>query len=193
MRHGISGALAQARILDAAEELFYREGARNVGIEAVVQLAGVHKMSLYRQYRSKQNLLLHYLRRRDAQFWQHFETSLAKHPGRPRRQLRQLFRDLSARAGAPGYRGCPFVNIAAEFPDPAHQVRRLVSRFKLRVVQRLTAVAKTAGARRPAALARALALLFEGAYAASQTHGPGNTLIAAIPEIAKTLLARHGI
>jgi hypothetical protein len=102
-------------------------------------------------------------------------------------------RDLSERAGAPGYRGCAFVNIAVEFPNPAHEVRRLVTGFKIRVLRRLTALARSAQARRPLALARALALLFEGTYAASQTHGPANALVAAIPEIAETLLQQHGV
>ena len=192
-RRSTPGELAQARILDAAEELFYREGARNVGIEAVIRLAGVNKMSLYRQYESKQDLLLQYLRRREARFWQYIEASIAQHPRDPGRQLRQVFRDLRARAAAPGYRGCPFVNVAAEFPDPAHEVRRQVAAFKTRVVQRLAALARAAHARRPLALARALALLLEGTYAASQTHGPGNALIAAMPGIADTLLKEHGV
>lgn len=191
-RRSTPGELAQARILDAAEELFYREGARNVGIEAVIRLAGVNKMSLYRQFHSKEDLLLHYLRRREARFWQYLETAIARHPGDPRRQLLQVFRDLRERSSAPGYRGCPFVNVAAEFPDPAHEVRQVVSAFKTRVVRRLAALARAAHARRPLALARALALLLEGSYAASQTHGPGNALVAAIPGIAASLLQQHG-
>jgi AcrR family transcriptional regulator len=192
-RRSTPGEIAQARILDAAEELFYREGARNVGIEAVIRLAGVNKMSLYRQYQSKEDLLLQYLRRREATFWQYFEASLARHPGKPGRQLRQVFGDLRARAAAPGYRGCPFVNVAAEFPDPTHAARRQAAAFKASVVQRLAVLARAAQARRPLALARALALLLEGAYAASQTHGPGNALIAAMPEVADTLLEAHGV
>jgi AcrR family transcriptional regulator len=192
-RPRIRGDLAQARLLDAAEELFYRDGARNVGIDAVIRLAGVNKMSLYRQYQSKEDLLLHFLRRREATFWDFFDRSLARHPRDPRRQLRQVFRDLRVRVGAPGYRGCPFVNCAAEFPDPAHAVRRRVTAFKVGVLHRLSGLARSAGARRPLALAQALALLFEGAYAASQTHGPGNALLKAIPEMAETMLQRHGV
>src|ERR1700733_13415901 len=111
-----AGAVAHTRILDAAENLFYLEGARNVGIDAVVKRAGVNKMSLYRQFESKDDLLRHYLLRRDERFWAYFDASLAKHPGRPRAQLRQLFVDLAARPSTAGYRGCPFVNIAVEFP-----------------------------------------------------------------------------
>ena len=80
-----SAADAQNQILAAVDELFYREGARAVGVEAVVQRAGVNKMSLYRQFESKDGLLLHYLARRDETFWGYVEASIAKHPGQPRR------------------------------------------------------------------------------------------------------------
>src|SRR5262245_31946842 len=121
------GADAQAQILAAADELFYREGARAVGVDAVVKRAKVNKMALYRQFESKDALLLHYLARMDEVFWGYFESSLAQHPGKPREQLVQFFSDLAQRAAKPGYRGCPFVNIAAEFPDAKHPARRLVA------------------------------------------------------------------
>src|ERR1700733_6249702 len=112
-----AGAVAHTRILDAAENLFYLEGARNVGIDAVIKRAGVNKMSLYRQFESKDDLLRHYLLRTDQRFWAYFDASIDKHPGAPRLQLTQFFVDLAQRASVPGYRGCPFVNVAAEFPD----------------------------------------------------------------------------
>src|SRR5882757_11435350 len=100
-----AGPVAQAQILDAAEELFYLEGARNVGIDAVVKRAGANKMSLYRQFESKEDLLRQYLLRRDQKFWSYFDASLAEHPGSPRNQLRQFFVDLAKRASASNYRG----------------------------------------------------------------------------------------
>src|ERR1700685_1510222 len=90
-RTNIAGPVAHSQILDAAENLFYLEGARNVGIDAVVKRAGVNKMSLYRQFESKEDLLQHYLVRRDEKFWTYFDESINKHPGAPRDQLRQLF------------------------------------------------------------------------------------------------------
>jgi AcrR family transcriptional regulator len=174
--------------LDAAEDLFYLEGARNVGIDAVIKRARVNKMSLYRQFESKEDLLRQYLLRRDAKFWAYFDASLAKHPGEPRAQLRQLFVDLAARTSAAGYRGCPFVNIAVEFPDRSHAARRMVADNKKRLLARLRELAKAAGADDVAFLAKALALLIEGAYAASQTHGAGSTVMAALPRAADALI-----
>jgi AcrR family transcriptional regulator len=183
-----AGPVAHSQILDAAEELFYLEGARNVGIDAVVKRARVNKMSLYRQFESKENLLRQYLLRRDEKFWAYFDASLAKHPGEPRAQLRQLFVDLAGRTSAEGYRGCPFVNIAVEFPDRSHVARRMVADNKARLLKRLMELAKAAGANNVLFLAKALALLIEGAYAASQTYGPGSSLMTALPKAAEVLV-----
>jgi AcrR family transcriptional regulator len=183
-----AGPVAQAQILDAAEDLFYLEGARNVGIDALVKHAGVNKMSLYRQFKSKEDLLRHYLQRRDMKFWLYVDASVAKHPGKPRAQLRQLFIDLARRTSAPNYRGCPFVNIAVEFPDRSHIARRMVADNKKRLLKRLIELTSAAGAGDPRCLAKALALLIEGAYAASQTYGPGSSLMTALPKAAETLI-----
>jgi len=188
-RKTTSGADAQAKILDAVDELFYREGARAVGVDAVVKAAGVNKMSLYRQFQSKDALLLHYLERSDVRFWEYFDTSIAKHPGNPRAQLQQFFDDLAPRIRRPGYRGCPFVNIAAEFPDPEHPTRKRVAENKRQLLMRLETLAKDAGAHDPAQLAAGLALLIEGAYAGSQTYSPGHPVLAALPAVVHGMLA----
>jgi AcrR family transcriptional regulator len=183
-----AGPRAQEHLLAAADELFYREGVRAVGVEAVVERAGVNKMSLYRQFSSKDDLVVAYLKRCDARFFERFEASVAKHPGEPAKQLLQAFEDLAARASAPDYRGCPFVNVAAEFPDPAHPARHSVADNKTRLMARLTELAQAAGATDAAALANELALLVEGVYAASQTYGPGCGPIQAAPRMAKLLI-----
>lgn len=189
----VPGADAQARILEAVDTLFYRQGARAVSVDEVVKLAGVNKMSVYRQFKSKDDLLLHYLELRDARFWAYFEASLAQHPGRPRAQLVQLLRDLAGRTTQPGYRGCPFVNIAIEFPDRAHPARRKVADNKAQLLQRLLQLATQAGARDAQLLASGLALLIEGAYAASQTYEPEQALLATLPQLAEGLLLAAGV
>ena len=183
-----AGAVAHTQILDAAENLFYLEGARNVGIDAVVKRAGVNKMSLYRQFESKEDLLRHYLLRRDQKFWSYFDESINKHPGAPRHQLRQLFVDLAQRTSAASYRGCPFVNVAVEYPDRSHVARRMVADNKARLLQRLIKLAKAAGARDASSLAKSLALLIEGAYAASQTYSPDSSVMTALPRAAELLI-----
>ncbi len=185
----ISGEAAQASLLEAARELFYYEGVRAVGVEAVVERAGVNKMSLYRQFKSKDDLVLAYLARSDENFWGYFNASMDAHPGDARAQLLQFFIDLSGRAGAAGYRGCPFVNVAAEFPDPSHAARQFVERNKSQLLARLRERAAAAGATDPDALADDLAFLIEGAYAASQTFGAGAPrLLRSLPRTAAALL-----
>jgi AcrR family transcriptional regulator len=183
-----AGAVAHTRILDAAENLFYLEGTRNVGIDAVVKRAGVNKMSLYRQFESKEGLLRQYLLRTDTAFWAYFDASIDKHPGAPRQQLRQFFVDLAHRASAANYRGCPFVNVAAEYPDRSHVARRMVADNKARLLQRLTDLANAAGARDASWLAKSLALLIEGAYTASQTYSPDSSVMTALPKAAELLI-----
>ncbi|MGH8781854.1 TetR/AcrR family transcriptional regulator [Paraburkholderia sp.] len=188
-RAQMAGHEAQSHLLDAAAELFYREGVRAVGVDAVVELAGVNKMSLYRQFSSKDDLVVAYLERSDEGFFHRFEQSVAKHPGEPVKQIAQYFEDLTARASVPDYRGCPFVNVSAEFPDPAHPARLCVSRNKTKLMARLTELATAAGADDPVALANALALLIEGIYAASQTYGPTSGPVAVTARVAAQLVA----
>lgn len=190
-RHIMQGAEASARILDAVETLFYQEGARMVGIDAVVKLAGVNKMSLYRQFGSKDELLRRYLLRRDEKFFALFEASVAQHPDDAQSALLQFFIDLQARATRPGYRGCPFVNAAAEFPDPDHAVRRQIADNKHRLLQRLIDLARQAGAKQPETLAKALAVLIEGAYTASQTYGAADAPLDALPATAQILIESY--
>ncbi|WJF90255.1 TetR/AcrR family transcriptional regulator [Paraburkholderia bonniea] len=188
-RTQMRGAQAQEHLLRAADELFYREGVRAVGVDAVVGRAGVNKMSLYRRFASKDDLVIAYLQRADARFFARFDASLAQHPGEPAKQLEQYFADLAQRASAADYRGCPFVNVAAEFPEASHPARVCVTHNKTRLMERLTRLTTDAGADDPLALAEALALLIEGIYAASQTYGPGCGPIRAAPRVAAQLIA----
>src|SRR6185437_9548836 len=184
-----TGAQAQQNLLRAASELFYREGVRTVGVDAVVERAGVNKMSLYRQFSSKDELVMAYLEQKDQQFFSYVEKSFAKHPGDPARQLQQCFDDLAARASIDDYRGCPFVNVSVEFPDAAHPARQFVFGNKQRLMARLTELAAAAGADDPVALADALGLIMEGVYAASQTYGARCGPVLAAPKVAAQLIA----
>lgn len=184
VRKVIHGPIAQTQILDAVDELFYMEGARAVGVDAVARHAGVNKMCLYRQFESKDGLLLRYLERRYQRFWDSVESGLAKHPGKPRLQLRQFFSDVTDRIQQPDYRGCAFINIAAEFPDRHHAARQFVADSKEKFLAQLQELAADAGAADPEALAHGLALLLEGAYAASQTYPAGHPILTTLQHVA---------
>jgi AcrR family transcriptional regulator len=182
------GATAHEQLLDAAQELFYRDGIRAIGVDAVVERAGVNKMSLYRRFASKDELVVAYLDRMDDGFRQRFEASVAKHPDAPAAQLAQAFDDLVKRASAPDYRGCPFLNVSCEFGDPAHPARQSADRNKAYLLRRLTEISAAAGAANPRELAESLALLVDGIYATSQTYGPGSGPMLAAPRIARSLI-----
>jgi AcrR family transcriptional regulator len=184
-----SGSQAHEQLLAAAGELFYREGIRGVGIDAVVARAGVNKMSLYRQFESKDALAIAYLERLDAQYWQRFEACVAAHPDAPGEQLLAFVAELLKRIAAPGYRGCPFINAALEFSDPDCAVRLLTRRHKEHLLERLTQLAHGAGAQQPQQLAGGLALLIEGCYTASQTYGAQHPMLQAAAQCAAHMVA----
>ena len=164
---------AHERIREVARELFYRQGIRAVGVDAIVAEAGATKMSLYRHFASKDELVAACLSDRVAGFWTWFDGVLARHPEDPRAQLLALFAALAKRAAAKGFRGCPMTNAAIEFPEADHPGRHIAETNKRELRDRLETLAHGAGAREPATLADGLLLLFEGSYASSQTFGPG--------------------
>src|ERR1700724_2722110 len=103
---------ARQRILDAAIPLFYQQGARAVGIDTVIAESGVAKMSLYRSFRSKDELIGAWLEERNRLYWVWFDSIVEQHPGKPREQVRAVIRATAARTVKTGYRGCPFLNTA---------------------------------------------------------------------------------
>src|SRR5499427_8043894 len=112
VRTSVPAREARERILAAVDELFYRDGVRVVGADAVMEHAGVNKMSLYRNFASKDELITAYLEDRNRQYWFWWDKVMERHAGNPRRQLLSRFEELQARVTRKGYRGCAFVNIA---------------------------------------------------------------------------------
>jgi AcrR family transcriptional regulator len=164
---------AAERIRSTARELFYRQGIRAIGVDEIVQRAGVTKPSLYRSFPSKDELAADCLRQYDREFWQRFEAAVAAHPDDPRAQVLAYLKGLAKRAVKPGYRGCGLTNAAVEYPLRGHPARLVAEESKHRLRRRLRVMAKQMGARSPAALADSLLLLFEGAFASAQIFGPG--------------------
>jgi AcrR family transcriptional regulator len=162
---------ARTRILEAAADLFYREGIRAVGVDAVIAHSGVAKMSLYRNFAGKDELVAAFLEHRDQLYWGWWDKVVACHPDDPRAQIRAIFEAVGKRTAHPDYRGCPFINTAVEFPDSGHPGRVVALANKRELRARLRALAETVGARDPAMLADQLLLVLEGAYVSGQTIG----------------------
>jgi len=176
---------ARDRILAAANDLFYREGIRAIGIDTVIERAGVAKMSLYRAFPSKDDLIAAFLEMRDKMYWDWWDSVMARHPGEPRRQLRALFEAVAKRTSGTQYRGCPFVNMSVEFPDHAHPGRHVVARHMEELRGRLSALVEGLGLAQPKPLTDQLMLLLEGAYSAGNTMGADgpSASVAACAEI----------
>jgi len=163
---------ARDRILDTAADLFYREGIRAVGIDTIIARSGVAKMSLYRNFASKDDLVRAYLERNAALHLAWWDRVVARHPGDPEAQLKALFVSLGHWIAHPKFQGCPFTNAAAELRDPSNPARGVALAQKRAVRDRLRGLAAGAGAEDPDRLAGHLQVLMEGAYSVGQTLGP---------------------
>ena len=184
---------ARERILETAADLFYREGIRAVGVDTIIARSGVAKMSLYRNFPSKDDLVVAFLEDRNRLYWEWWDRVTARHPDRPWDQLKALFAAIAKRTTSPDFRGCPFVNTAVEFPDAAHPGRGVAEANKREVRVRLRALAEAAGARDPELLADQLLLVMDGAYASSQTLGSEGAGRAAAEAAAVLIEAACGV
>jgi AcrR family transcriptional regulator len=181
------------RILSTARDLIYREGARAVGVDRIVAESGVAKMSLYRWFPSKDDLIAAVLLEEQARVLRVWDKNMEKFSGQPLQQLRAQFESLAYSICQPGYRGCAFLNAAMAFADDAHPARAVVLKFKQELTNRFTALAKEIGAKDPEALAAQLNLLVDGAHASGQVlgkQGPSAQLLAMVDLAIATQLTK---
>jgi AcrR family transcriptional regulator len=152
------------RIVQTARELFYRHGIRAVGVDAIACEAGTNKMSFYRHFTSKDQLVAEYLRDQGKDSWLWWDEIVQRHAGDPRQQIETLFDTHVTRTCADGSRGCALANAAVEISDPAHPARLVVEEYKAEMRRRIRALAADLGARDSDGLGDALMLLMEGSY-----------------------------
>jgi AcrR family transcriptional regulator len=183
-RSGRGGA--RERILEAAACLFYQDGIHAVGVDTIIAESGVAKMTLYRHFQSKDDLIVAYLERSNHRFWAWLEGEMAE-VADPRAKLVRAFRALGRQATSPTCRGCGFQGAAAEFPDPAHPVHKVALAHKRQVLERFTALGRQARLRSPETLAAQLLLLMDGAWVAARMFGPRNPA-ARVAEAAQALI-----
>lgn len=159
------GASARDRLLAAANELFYEEGVHTVGIDRVIEKAGVAKASLYSTFGSKEALVQAYLEGRHASRKARVERKLAA-ATTPRARLLAVFDALAERVSEPRFRGCAFMLATAE-GQPGPGVRRVCDQSREWMRGLLVELATEAGAATPARLAQQLLLLYDGAIVGS--------------------------
>jgi len=177
---------ARQKILEVASARFYRDGFRAVGIDTIIAESGVAKMTLYRHFPSKDDLIVAYLEDANQQFWIWFEAALGQ--GSPRDQFAALFEGVQQLATSPTCYGCTFQHAAADFPSLDHPGHRVALAHKQAVLARLRALAEIAGAPDPDGLAAQLLLLMDGAFVATRMFGPDNHA-AHVAQAAAALIA----
>lgn len=155
------------RILDTASSLFYQRGVRAVGVDLVVAEAAVAKTSLYRYFPTKDDLIVAFLEREDVDFWGVWDEVAAQHADDPAAELQAHVQWIGERLGRSNYRGCPQINVAAEFAEQDHPARQVAQRHMVTLRSRLHGIAERLGVPRPGALAAQLAVLINGAFVSS--------------------------
>lgn len=187
-----SAALPRAidKIRATARELFYRQGIRAVGVDEIVQRAGVTKPSLYRSFASKDDLAASYMRDYEGEFWKRFDAAAAEYPDDPRAQILAYLAHLSDRATRDGYRGCGLTNAVVEYPDSDHPARLVARGNKIALRKRLRDLAARMGAAEPNELGDGLLLLIEGALVSGQIFGKGGPS-AVVAKAAEALIDSH--
>lgn len=161
------------KILETASDLFYRLGVRAVGVDLVVEKAGVAKTSLYRHFRTKDDLIAAFLEREDLDFWRTWDRVAALHAKDAKAELDAQLGWIGERVGKQNYRGCPQINVAAEFPEADHPARKVAKAHKRELRRRLKVIAERLKVAATDELAGQLAVLINGAFVSTQLFEPG--------------------
>jgi AcrR family transcriptional regulator len=155
-------AAARARLLAAASELFYAEGVQSVGIDRVIEQAGVAKATLYSAFGSKDGLVRAYLQARHAATAERMALELEARYDTPKERLVGVFEVQGLSFTEPGFRGCAFVSASAD-ASPGGVVEQTAQGYRAWLHELFFDLAQQAGAEDPKSLAQQLVLLYDGA------------------------------
>lgn len=174
------------QVFQTAGKLFYQHGYRAIGVDTIAAESGIGKMTLYRHYPSKDDLIVAYLKDSDTTFWNGFDQ-ITKEAPTAREKLLAFFVSLQEYVTTPACYGCPFLNVATEYPETDYPGHQVAIEHKQSVRVRFRQLAKEAGAKKPDVLADQLFLLMDGAYMASRMFGAKNPA-AHLAEAAQVLI-----
>jgi AcrR family transcriptional regulator len=180
---------ARERIMETAQRLFYRDGFRAVGIDTIVAEAGVAKMSLYRHFPSKDDLIVAYLEESNRQYWEWLDGAVADIED-PIDKLVGMFEAIEKLSTNPECLGCTFQGTAAEFPDRHHPGHEVALAHKRSVRDRFAELAREGGLAHSERLADQLLLLMDGAWVAARMYGPDNPS-AGLTAAARMIIDAH--
>jgi AcrR family transcriptional regulator len=184
-------ATPRDRILDVASRLFYQHGIRAVGVDSIIAQSDVAKMTFYKHFKSKDLLVLEFLKRRDEMWRAWFESTVCRLALKIEDRPLAIFDALEERFSSKDFRGCAFINTMIEMADGDHNAHQAAAEHKQKVLRMIRSLLADAGVKKPEELAKAFLLLMDGAIVtAVREKKPGSAKAA--KKIAATLLAAYG-
>jgi AcrR family transcriptional regulator len=174
-------------ILGVASELFTTRGINATSVDTIVAEAGVAKVTLYKYFKSKEQLILEYLRQYDARLWQKLKERMATRKAAPREQLLALVNGVMDWIADPEFKGFAFTNATAEFPENENPVHQTSVEFAQTLRKTLARLASEAGIKSADTLALQLSLVIEGT-AITERMSRGSDAVTHAKEMAKTLI-----
>jgi AcrR family transcriptional regulator len=179
------------RIFESACDLFYRNGIHKVCVESIASEAGSNKMSFYRNFASKEELVAEYLNDQVKEYWAWWDAAIAPYVGDARRQLEALFDAYAQKSLSSSVSGCALGNAALELREESHPGFAIARAFKAEMRKRLRALARAAGAANPNQLGDGLMLIIEGGYLTRITFVGNEGPFAVAAAVARILVEAH--
>ena len=176
-------------LLNTALTLFYEHGYHATGVDRIIEVSGVTKATLYNHFKSKDELLLAALRRRDESFRNQLMKRCGKKGLSPRARLLAVFDVLQDFIHQRDFFGCMFINAAGEFSNHEHPIHAAAAEHKRLMTNYLVGLAADAGVAEPGRLADQLMILFDGAIVTAQVSGPRDSVVHA-REMAESAIER---
>ena len=177
------------RIVEAATALFYAQGLRAVSAEKIIAQVGISKVTFYRHFPTKDDLIVAYLERRAK-----WERDAIAHARQSAGDVPDVFRMITEAIGAescsPGFRGCPFINAAAEYADPEHPVRLTVDAHRRWFKQTIQGLLDEINIPDPARVADQLVMLRDGAMVSGYLSDP-RTVADALYNAGRAVMTFH--
>ena len=180
------------RILTAARDLFYSQGIRAVGVDAIAEAAQTNKMTLYRHFSSKDELVAEYLRtfaKEDEAVW---GCIAAAHPGDPLAQLKAWIHRMANEVSNQNSRGCAAANAAVQIPETDHPARCVIEHHKRAMREHVLTLCRDAKLRDPELVADGIHLMLEGARVNIQSEGHGGPACRFVA-LSEDLISSHSV
>jgi AcrR family transcriptional regulator len=181
---------AREKLLVTASQLFFEKGFHAVGVDTIVAESGITKMTMYKHFPSKDQLIVAILERSDELYWEWFENTI-QGISEPEKQLIAIFEAVAHQHSlSPQSTFCLYQAVAVEYPYPGHIVNQAAVDHKQSILKRLETICEQTGLKSPAPLARQLFVILEGFCISSRFIGADNP-VADIVHVAVTMMKSH--